>query len=74
MKTFNHLPRLLQIILLLVPGVNYIVELVVRISAVVEKPTAGNILGLIFGICIPVIYGWIDCLSCLFCHHLVLAK
>jgi uncharacterized membrane protein len=60
MKWFNGLPRLLQIILLLIPGVNWVVEIIVRVSAVLEKTTTGNILGLIFGVFIPVFSGWID--------------
>ena len=38
MKFFNSLPRIVQFILLLIPGVNWVVELIVRIPAVVEKP------------------------------------
>lgn len=30
---FNKLPRLIQIILLLIPGVNWITEVIVRVSA-----------------------------------------
>jgi len=47
MKWFNHLPRLVQFILLLIPVVGWIVEIYVRVTAVLEKPTGGNILGLI---------------------------
>jgi len=74
MKWFNGLPRLVQIILLIIPGVNWFVEIVVRVTAVMEKPNGGNILGLIFGIFIPVIFGWVDCLWCLLFHHLLLAS
>jgi uncharacterized membrane protein len=73
MKWFNGLPRLVQIILLLIPGVNWVVEIIVRVSAVVEKTTVGNILGLIFGLFIPVINGWIDLIWCLLFHHMLLA-
>jgi len=73
MKWFNGLPRLVQIILLLIPGVNWFVEIVVRVTAVLEKPTGENILGLIFGIFIPVIFGWVDLIWCLLFHHLFLA-
>jgi uncharacterized membrane protein len=73
MKWFNKQPRLLQILLLLIPGVNWVTEIIVRVSAVLEKTTLGNILGLIFGVFIPVISGWIDLIWCLLFHHLVLA-
>jgi hypothetical protein len=73
MKWFNSLPRLVQIILLLIPGVNWVVEIIVRVSALIEKPNLHHILGFIFGVCIPCISGWIDLLFCLFVHHLFLA-
>ena len=72
MKWFNGLPRLVQIILLLIPGFNWVVEIIVRVSAVIEKTNTGNILGLIFGIIIPV-FGWLDLIWCLLFHHLILA-
>ena len=51
MKFFNSLPRIVQFILLLIPGVNWVVELIVRITAVVEKPKGThNILGLVLSI------------------------
>lgn len=73
MKWFNGLPRLVQFILLLIPGVNWIVEIVVRVSAVIEKPTLGNILGMVFGLIIPV-FGWLDLIWVLLFKHLVLAS
>ncbi len=50
MSWFNKQSRLVQIILLLIPGVNWIVELFVRITAVLEKPSTENILGLILSL------------------------
>ena len=40
MKWFNSQSRLVQIILLLIPGVNWIVEIIVRWSAFLHKGTA----------------------------------
>ena len=57
MKTFNKLPRLIQLILLLIPGVNYVVEIVVRVSAIFYKINLKTIIGLIFGIFIPIFNG-----------------
>ncbi|MCQ2772043.1 MAG: hypothetical protein MJ238_02035 [Bacilli bacterium] len=37
MKTFNSWPRIVQIILLLIPGVNWITEIIVRWSAFGHK-------------------------------------
>lgn len=74
MKWFNSLPRLVQFILLLIPGVNWIVEIVVRVSAVLEKPTSTNILGLILAV-LPTgnILGWVDLVWVLLYNHLLLA-
>ncbi|MCR5112350.1 MAG: hypothetical protein K6A63_00265 [Acholeplasmatales bacterium] len=70
---FNSLPRLIQFILLLIPVVNWVVEVVVRISAVIERTTLGNILGLIFGLIIPV-FGWLDLVWVLLFKHMILAN
>lgn len=68
---FNSLPRLIQLILLLIPVVGWVVEVVVRISAVIERTTLGNILGLIFGVIIPV-FGWLDLVWVLLFKHMIL--
>jgi uncharacterized membrane protein len=73
MTWFNKQSRLVQIILLLIPVVNWVVEIFVRVTAVLEKPTLGNILGLIFGIIIPV-FGWLDLIWILLFNHLILAS
>ena len=73
MKWFNSQSRLVQIILLIIPFVNWIVEIYVRVTAVVEKPTTENILGVIFGLIIPV-FGWLDLLWVLLFNHLLLCK
>ncbi len=72
MRWFNKQSRLVQIILLLIPFVNWITEIFVRVTAVLEKPTLGNILGLIFGLIIPV-FGWLDLVWVLIFNHLLLA-
>lgn len=73
MKWFNSQSRLIQLILLIIPVVNWVVEIVVRVTAVLEKPNIGNILGLIFGLIIPV-FGWLDLVWVLLFNHLILAK
>lgn len=73
MRWFNKQSRLVQIILLLIPFVNWVTEIVVRVTAVLEKPTLKNILGLIFGIFIPVFFGWIDVICVLLFNHLLFA-
>lgn len=73
MSWFNKQSRLVQILLLLIPGVNWITEVVVRVTAVIQKPTTENILGVIFGIIIPV-FGWLDLIWVLVFNHLLLCK
>ena len=74
MRTFNSLPRLVQFLLLLIPGVNWITEIIVRITAVIEKPSLGNIIGLIIAIIIGFAFGWVDLVWVLLFKHLILAK
>ncbi len=75
MKWFNKQSRLVQILLLLVPFVNWVTEIVVRVTAVLEKPKTTNIVGLILAI-IPVtgtILGWVDLVCVLVANHLLWA-
>lgn len=74
MKWFNSQSRLVQLILLLIPFVNWIVEIYVRVTAVIEKQTTENILGVIFGLIIPVFFGWLDLIWVLLFNHLILCK
>ncbi len=73
MTWFNKQSRLVQIILLLIPFVNWIVELYVRITAVLEKTTTENILGLILSL-FGFIFGWVDLIWILLFNHLFLCK
>ena len=73
MSWFNKQSRLVQILLLLIPGVNWIIEILVRVSSIFERPSLGNVLGLIFGIIIPV-FGWLDLVWVLVFNHLVLCN
>jgi len=70
---FKSLPRLVQIILLLIPGINWITEIVVRASAALHGKAFLQIIVLIFAI-LPtgVLLGWIDLFSCLFQKKLIL--
>lgn len=73
-KGFNSLPRLVQIILLLIPGINWITEICVRVSAAMHGKGVAQVVVLIFAI-LPtgVLLGWIDLFCCLICKHLWLA-
>jgi hypothetical protein len=61
MTWFNKQSRLVQLLLLLIPGVNWITEIVVRWSTFMKK---GGLLRLIVCILVTipsgVVFGWID--------------
>ena len=60
-KAFKDLPRWLQIVLLAIPFCNYVVEIVLRIFAVIKKASVLNIVMLIVAVFgFGVILGWID--------------
>ena len=73
-RGFNKLPRLVQRLLLLIPGVNWITEIVVRWSAFL---TTKSLFTLIFAIVVTVVgivFGWIDLIWVLLFKHLIFAK
>ncbi len=74
MKWFNKQSRLVQILLLLIPFVNWITEIFVRATGVVQKPTLGNILGFILVIFFGAIIGWVDLVWVLLTNHLIFCK
>jgi hypothetical protein len=74
MKWFNSLPRLVQILLLLIPGVNWVVEIVVRWSAALTHKDVGHILVALLVTIFGVVVGWLDVIWCLLFKHLVYAK
>ena len=73
MKWFNKQSRLIQILLLLIPGVNEITELIVRITCALEKPTLIHILIAVLMIPFGIVVGWLDLVWVLLFNHLVLA-
>ncbi len=74
MKWFNSLPRLIQIILLLIPGVNWVVELIVRWGAFIEKPGLVRLICALVVTFVGFVWGWIDLIWCLLFKHLIFAK
>lgn len=75
-KKFFELPRLVQIILLIIPIVGWIVELIIRWSAVLEKFTLLNLIAAL----IYTFLGWgivlqiIDIIWIVLFKHLFLTK
>lgn len=73
MKWFNSLPRLVQFILLIIPFVGWIVEIYVRLSAMLTKTTTENILGFILFLFFGSVLAYVDLVWVLLFHHLILA-
>ena len=72
MTWFNKQSRLVQLLLLLIPGVNWITELVVRWSTWLKK---GGLIRLIVCIVVTVggfVFGWLDLLWVLLFKRLIL--
>ena len=73
-KWFNSQSRLVQIILLLIPVVNWIVEIGVRWSHFFEKKGVVSLILALVVTIIGVVWGWVDLVWCLFFNHLIGAK
>jgi hypothetical protein len=73
-KKFEKLPRLVQLILLLIPVVNWVIEILVRGSNLIHNLTLGNIIGLILVIIFGLPLGWIDFIWVLLFKHLIWSK
>lgn len=72
-KWFEKQSRLVQILLLLIPGVNWVVEVLVRWSHALRKKTLLKyLIAIIVTLPSGVIIGWLDMLWCLLFKHLVL--
>ena len=71
-KAFEGLPTLIQIILLFIPGVNWVTEVLVRWSHALRKKT---ILGYIMAVVVTflgLVFGWVDIVWTLLFKHLLL--
>jgi hypothetical protein len=73
-KKFQSLPRLVQLILLLIPVVNGVTEIIVRGSTLLERPDLHNVLGAIIVLIFGLPLGWIDFIWVLLFKHLIFAR
>ena len=72
--SFNGLPRLVQILLLLIPVVNWVVEILVRWSSAISRR---SIISLVVAILVTFFglgFGWLDLVWCLLFKHMIFAK
>ena len=73
-KWFYKQSKLVQILLLLIPGLNFFVELAIRWSAFLGRP---KLLTLVFAVIATVslgVFGWVDLVWLLLFDHLIFAK
>ncbi len=73
-KWFNSCSRLVQIILLIIPVVNWIVEILVRADDFISDKKMSSLLFLIIFILGGWILGYVDLVWVLLFHHLIGAK
>lgn len=75
-KWFNSQSRIIQLILLLIPIVNWVVEVLVRLSVMLRTKSIVHIV--VFLLFLFVGWGWflgvIDAIYCVLTGHLILAK
>lgn len=71
---FNRQSRLIQIILLLIPGVNWVVEILVRWSAFLKTKSLITLVVAILVTFFGLAFGWLDLIWCLLFKHLIFAN
>ena len=71
-KWFHEQSRLIKIILLVLPFVGWVVEVLVRISAVIRKSSTVNIVGLVIAAIGNWIFSVIDLIVMIVTGHLFL--
>lgn len=71
---FNKQSRLLQIILLLIPGVNWVLEILIRWSAFLRTKSLLTLIVAILVTFLGLAFGWVDLVWCLLFKHLIFAK
>ena len=58
-KWFEEQALWLRVVLLIVPFVGWVMEILIRVSAIIRKSSTLNIVGLILGVVVP-IFGIVD--------------
>ncbi len=73
-KWFEKQSLLLKIILLVIPFVGWVVEILIRVSAVIRKASVINIVGLIIGIFGNIIWAIVDLVFVIISGNLLLIE
>lgn len=74
LKWFNKQDRLLRCLLLLIPGVNWFVELLIRWSQALKGKSVVKCIIAILAIPFGAVFGWIDFICTLLFNTILLAK
>ena len=72
-KWFNSQSRLVQVLLLLIPVVNWVVEIVVRWDKALKSKNVLDIVVAVLVLVFGLPFGWIDLIWVLLFKHLILA-
>ena len=73
-RWFNSQSRVVQIILLIIPVVNWVVEVTVRWSAFIKNKSFITLITAIVVTFLGVFVGWLDAIWCLLFKHMIFAK
>lgn len=73
-RWFNSLPRLVQLILLLIPVCNWFFEITVRWSNFFEKKSLFSLIIAILVTFCGLAFGWVDFVWVLLFKHLIFAR
>jgi hypothetical protein len=72
-KWFEKQSKLVQVLLLLIPGVNWVVEVLVRWDhALAKKSLIKYLIAIVVTIPSGIVIGWLDALWCVLFGHMVL--
>ncbi len=71
-KWFNKQSRLVQIILLLIPGVNWVTEVLVRWSKALRTKGLIDVVLAVVVTVFGIVFGWVDLVWCLLFKHILL--
>ena len=73
-KWFNSLPRIVKLILLLIPSCNWFFEITVRLSHFFEKKNFFSLLIAVLVTFFGLAFGWLDFVWVLLFNHLLFAR
>lgn len=74
LKKFYDLSRLVQILLLAIPFFNFVLELIIRFSSMIKKPSLSNLIGLVLALIGNVFFAYVDLVFLLMSKGLILVE